>query len=308
MSQKLSSGSGLVVDGLTVAYDSRHADPAVRDVSFSIAPGEIFGIAGESGSGKSTVANSILRLLDDSATVSARRLSLGHTDITALHGERLRTFRWAEASMVFQSAMNSLNPVRSIGAQFVDTIKAHESVSNAAAMTRARTLLDLVAIDPDRVNAYPHELSGGMRQRCVIAMALALDPKLLIMDEPTTALDVVVQQDIMDRILELRAQMGFSVLFITHDISLMMEMSDRMAVMFGGRFVEVARPVDLRNSPLHPYTRALMNAFPPLDGPRERMVGLSVSDRSAQWASIHEPLIEYGPDHWVAPAGAGGER
>lgn len=304
MSGSKVESTGLVVRDLTVEYTSRSGRPAVRDVSFSIAPGEIFGIAGESGCGKSTVANSILRLLDDTAEVTASELSLDGKDIAALSAEQLRAFRWAEASMVFQSAMNSLNPVRTIGEQFVDTIRAHERVSRRAALDRARTLLGLVSIDADRLQAFPHQLSGGMRQRCVIAMALALDPKLLIMDEPTTALDVVVQQDIMDRILDLRTQMGFAVLFITHDISLMIEMSDRMAVMYDGRFVELAKPDDMLSAPAHPYTKALMSAFPPLEGPRTRMVGLSAADRSAPWATMDDPLEEVAPGHWAAPVGA----
>jgi peptide/nickel transport system ATP-binding protein len=176
--------------------------------------------------------------------------------------------------MVFQSAMNALNPVTRVGEQFVDMMRAHERVSHRAALKRAGELLELVGIDRRRVRAFPHELSGGMRQRVIIAMALALEPELVIMDEPTTALDVVVQREILQQVRTLQRELGFAVLFITHDLSLLVEIADRIAIMYAGEVVEEARAEELHAHPLHPYTVGLMNSFPPLTGPVSRMTGI----------------------------------
>ena len=298
----MTTASALVVDDLRVEYVSAtRRVRAVDGISFSIAPGEVFGLAGESGCGKSTVANAIMRLLAPSARVTARSLQFEDRDLLDLEGEELRLFRWQEIAMVFQSAMNALNPVMTVGDQIVDVVQAHGRVSRADARERAGELFALVGIDSDRLTSYPHQLSGGMRQRCVIAIALALKPKLLIMDEPTTALDVVVQQDIMQQIAELQRSFGFSVLFITHDISLMIEMSDRMAVMYDGRLVELGAPLDLLENAQHPYTRALMGAFPPLSGPRTRLTGLADSGEKPMWARDIAPLEEIAPGHLMSP-------
>ena len=266
----------LRVDRLSVEYQSdtrviRGAD----DVSFSIGRGEAFGLAGESGCGKSTIANAVMRLLKPPARVVGGAIRFGDIDLLALSGEPLREFRWTRIAMVFQSAMNALNPVMTIGDQIVDAFTAHGRGNKRAARDKAGDLLTLVGIPTDRLDSYPHQLSGGMRQRVVIAIALALDPELLILDEPTTALDVVVQQEIMQQIQALRSEFGFSLLFITHDISLMIELTDRMAVMYNGRIVELAPSADIFAEPLHPYTRALMGSFPPLSGPRRRLTGLA---------------------------------
>ena len=173
--------------------------------------------------------------------------------------------------MVFQSAMNSLNPVMRVGDQFVDMMRAHQHVSKRVALERAEELLDVVGIDPRRIRAFPHELSGGMRQRVIIAMALALSPELLIMDEPTTALDVVVQREILQQIQDLQRDFGCAILFITHDLSLLLEFADRIAIMYAGEIVESAPSEQLRTSPQHPYTRGLMESFPPLTGPMRRL-------------------------------------
>jgi len=218
-------------------------------------------------------------------------------DVLAMTADELRKFRWREVSMVFQSAMNSLNPVMTVADQMADIFTTHEGVSKKDARKRAGGLLDIVRIDPGRMKAYPHQLSGGMRQRVVIAMAVALRPALLIMDEPTTALDVVVQQEIMAQIGELQREMAFSVLFITHDISLMIELSHRMAVMYAGRFVETADAKSLFADPRHPYTRALINAFPPLHGPNTPLVGLGEGVRFTDIPDLREET----PGHWVAP-------
>jgi peptide/nickel transport system ATP-binding protein len=176
--------------------------------------------------------------------------------------------------MVFQSAMNALNPVMRVGDQFVDMMRAHQRVSKRMALARAEELLEVVGIDRRRVRAYPHELSGGMRQRVIIAMALALGPELLIMDEPTTALDVVVQREILQQVQDLKRDLGFAVLFITHDLSLLVEFADRIAIMYAGEIVETAPSAQLHKNPQHPYTRGLMESFPPLTGPLQRLVGI----------------------------------
>ncbi|MEU9094853.1 ABC transporter ATP-binding protein [Streptomyces sp. NPDC048428] len=257
------------------------------DISFTIGAGEVFGLAGESGCGKSTVANALMRLLKPPARITAGSVTFKGRDVLAMDPRELRAFRWREISMVFQSAMNSLNPVLTIGEQMGDVFTTHERMRKRQARERSGELLELVGIDPARLKSYPHQLSGGMRQRVVIAMAVALRPALLIMDEPTTALDVVVQQEIMAQIAGLQRELGFSVLFITHDMSLMIELSHRMGVMYGGRLVELAPAAELFADPLHPYTRALMNAFPPLTGPRVHLTGLADLPRTDSNCGFH---------------------
>ncbi|KTS02751.1 MULTISPECIES: ABC transporter ATP-binding protein [Microbacterium] len=292
------SAALLEVEDLSVEYvtDSRTVR-AVDRVSFTVGEGEVFGLAGESGCGKSTIANAILRLLRDPAIIAGGSIRFRGTDVLALTAGELRAFRWRQVAMVFQSAMNSLNPVMTIGDQIADIYTTHERVSKREALRRAAGLLDLVGIPHDRLRSYPHQLSGGMRQRVVIAMATALRPLLLIMDEPTTALDVVVQQEIMAQIKDLQRELGFAILFITHDMSLMVELSDRMAVMYAGRFVETASALSIFETPRHPYTNALMNAFPPMTGPRVRLRGLGEGIR---FTDIPD-LVPVGPDHWAAP-------
>ncbi len=247
---------------------------AVNDVSFTLSRGEFLGIAGESGCGKSTLAYAIMRLLRDNAQIRSGQILLEGTDLAQLDDEKLKSFRWTRMAMVFQSAMNALNPVLSVEAQLVDAVLAHRSCSNREARDRAAEMLELVDIHSDRLSSFPHQLSGGMRQRVMIAMALLLKPDLLIMDEPTTALDVVVQRSILRKIQELRQKLGFSVIFITHDLSLLVEISDTLAIMYAGKICEYGPARELYAAPLHPYTIGLMSSFPTLSGPIVRIGGI----------------------------------
>ncbi|TDW66713.1 ABC transporter ATP-binding protein [Kribbella pratensis] len=253
---------------------------AVRDVTLTLHRGEVLGLAGESGSGKSTLAYGVTRLLPPPGVISGGSV-IYHPpngdayDVMALTDAELRKFRWAETSIVFQGAMNSLNPVHKISTQMIDVIKAHEpQLSPSARVARAQEMLKLVGISADRMDAYPHQLSGGMRQRVMIGMALVLEPQVVIMDEPTTALDVVMQRQILAQLVELRERLGFSILFITHDLSLLVEFSDRIAIMYGGRIVEQARSVDLYKDSLHPYSEGLLKSFPALRGERRELAGI----------------------------------
>lgn len=258
----------LSIRNLTIDYvgDKRNFR-AVDDVSFDIAPGEFFGLAGESGCGKSTIAFAVSRLHRPPALIrSGSEILVGGRNVLDLDEEELRRFRWREVAMVFQSAMNSLNPVLTIADQFYDVLRAHSRTTREAARDRAAELLRLVDISPDRLSSYPHQCSGGMRQRIVIAICLALNPKLLIMDEPTTALDVVVQREILQRIDVLRRELGFAVLFITHDLGLMVQVSDRIGIMLEGKLVESNAASTIYSSPQHPYTKRLWASMPRLYG------------------------------------------
>ena len=270
------AGKALIdVEDLHVEYLSpRGPVRAVDGVTFSVAPGEVLGLAGESGSGKSTIAQAILRILQPPAIITGGKVEFGGRDVLAMSDAELADFRWREVSMVFQSAMNSLNPVMTVGDQISDAIRAHTPMTKSDARRRAAEMLKIVGIEEGRIDSYPHELSGGMRQRAVIAIALVLNPPLMIMDEPTTALDVVVQKEIMYQISELKERLGFSILFITHDLSLLVEISDRIAIMYAGQIVEMAPARQLFENPLHPYTQGLMSSFPSLTGDRKRLEGI----------------------------------
>lgn len=266
--------NNLSVDYITMTGSVR----AVDDVSFTINPEEILGLAGESGCGKSTIAYSLMRLHRPPALISEGQIKLGGTDVLRLNTEELRTFRWEEMSMVFQSAMNCLNPVVRLDKQFFEIFKYHGITNNKKeAFERSAELMKIVDIAPERLRDYPHQFSGGMRQRAIIAMALALRPKLLILDEPTTALDTVVQREILQKIYELKQKFKFSILFITHDLSLMMEFCDTVAVMYAGKIVEMAPSKQILNSPRHPYTYGLKNSFPSLKGEVKYMEGIAGS-------------------------------
>jgi peptide/nickel transport system ATP-binding protein len=271
----------LSIRDVAVDYEGATTTHAVRGVSLDLADREVLGIAGESGCGKSTLAYAIMRLLRPPARMVAGSI-LFHppaggdpVDLMALSGDQLRLFRWRRIAMVFQGAMNALNPVLSVRAQLSDLLRAHVPEMNRRQRTeRCRELLDLVGIDANRMSAYPHELSGGMRQRVMIAMAMALHPDVVVLDEPTTALDVVVQRDILEEIDRLRERFGFAVIFITHDLSLLLEISDRIAIMYGGLIVEQGRAGDILNNAHHPYTVGLLRSFPTLRGERQALSGI----------------------------------
>jgi peptide/nickel transport system ATP-binding protein len=258
-----------------VRYATRgSAVHALNDVSFSVERGQVLGVVGESGCGKTTAALALMGLLPDSARVTGEILFEGR-NLVGLTQEELRRIRWKEISMIFQGAMNALNPVYSVGGQIVEAILAHEpNVSARAARARVGELYAAVGLAPDRQDQYPHQYSGGMKQRAVIAMSLACDPKLVIADEPTTALDVIVQDRILDELRRIQRDRHQSMVYISHDMAVIAQIADAVAVMYAGRIVEIGPTADIYRHPVHPYTGALMAASPSLQGPRRRLASL----------------------------------
>ena len=268
----------ILVRNLSVEYVTpRGVVKAVRGVNLDVYPGEILFIVGESGSGKSTLGLSLINLVPSPGRIREGEIlyDMGgkSVDVRSLSPEELREFRWRHVSMVFQSALNALNPVLRIWDQLYDTIQAHDrSISREEAYERIRGLLSIVRLDADRVlKSYPHELSGGMRQRVMIAMALLLNPKVVILDEPTTALDILTQKNIIELLKKIREERGLTMIFITHDLSLAAELADRVAVMYAGVIVEVADVYTLFYRPWHPYTYALIKTVPKLTSVEEEL-------------------------------------
>lgn len=270
MAEPLLRVRDLAVEFVTGAGSVR----ALEGISFDLAPGEILGIAGESGSGKSTLGQALLRLLPPPAIITGGSVMFEGRDLFALSAEELRALRWRRLAVVFQSALDALNPVLTVAAQLQDVLEAHAPRPRAELEARARELMELVGIPVERLRSYPHELSGGMRQRVCIAMALALQPSLLVLDEPTTALDVVVEKEILRQVLELRRRLGFSVLLISHDVGRMLQVADRIAILYAGRLVELAPAAELRTRAQHPYTRKLLAAYPSLHGDRHDLASI----------------------------------
>jgi oligopeptide/dipeptide ABC transporter ATP-binding protein len=269
----------LEVRDLSIVYDEDVT--AVDHVDLTLGRGETVGLAGESGCGKSTLALGLCRLLRPPAVITSgsviyrgSRLPAGGIDLMEQSSRELRKVRWREISVVFQSAMNALNPVLRVRDQLGDALDAHLKLGRQETQDRLAELLDLVGIPRERLRSYPHELSGGMRQRVMIAMALAAEPEVVIMDEPTTALDVVVQKEILAQIVALQQQLHFAVLFITHDLSLLLEIADRIAVMYAGKIVEIGSAAKIHNEPSHPYTQGLLGSFPSVHGPRKQLAGI----------------------------------
>jgi peptide/nickel transport system ATP-binding protein len=264
----------LDVRGLTVEYGTDAGSVvAVDDVDIDVGPGEFVGVVGESGCGKSTLLFAIARLLSPPALITAGTVDFRGDNLATMSEKELNVLRWRDLSVVMQSAMNALNPVKSIGAQFRDTLVAHGK-AKAEIRDRSNEVLKLVGIDPIHLRSYPHQLSGGMRQRAMIAMALLFTPELVIMDEPTSALDVVAQRSLMVQIKELQERLGFAVLFVTHDMSLVSHFSDRLVVMYAGQVVESGPTRTVFDEPAHPYSRGLLDAFPSIRGPRVQLTGI----------------------------------
>jgi peptide/nickel transport system ATP-binding protein len=270
-----SGASVLEVRDLCVAYQTRRGDVgAVDHVSFDLGRGEFLGIVGESGCGKSTLLFAVAQLLAPPASITGGTVTFKGTELTGKSDRELAPIRWKELSVVMQSAMNALNPVKSIGAQFADAMRAHGVSSKQEIAGRSAEVLTMVGIDPTHLRSYPHQLSGGMRQRSMIAMALLFTPDLVIMDEPTSALDVVAQRSLMIQIKELQEQLGFAVIFVTHDMSLVSHFSDRLMVMYAGQVAELGVTRRVFDRPLHPYSAGLLDAFPSIRGPKVELTGI----------------------------------
>ncbi len=270
----------LKVEDLWVTYlAERGKVKAVRGVSFTLRQGETLAFIGESGCGKTTLGLSLIRLLPSTAAVEQGQIlyrrGVEVVDVLDLNEDELRKFRWRDCAMIFQGAQNAFNPVLSIWAQVLDTAKAHSISNKKEIRQRMEELFRLVQLEPERVlKAYPHQLSGGMRQRVLIALGLLLHPPLVILDEPTTALDILTQRSVIDVLRDLKSKMDFSLILISHDLSLAAELADRVATMYAGKLVEVASVWDAYYTPYHPYTAGLIHAVPTLAGEREELISI----------------------------------
>lgn len=266
----------LKVEDLTMHYTTRAGEvSAVNDVSFSLKRGQAMGLVGESGCGKTSIAFSLLRLLPENAIIKSGKIFLNGTDLVPLKENEMRDIRWRHISMVFQAAMNALNPVYKVGDQIVEAMETHGQVDTiSGAREHIADLFSLVGLDPKLMDQYPHEYSGGMRQRAVIAMALACSPDLIIADEPTTALDVIVQDALLREMIELQKKLNMSMIYISHDVAVIAEVTERVGVMYAGRMAEFGTAEEIFRHPLHPYTYGLMSAFPSIVGPKRELTTL----------------------------------
>ena len=266
----------LSVDNLVMHYTTRKGDvSAIDGVSFDLGKGESLGLVGESGCGKTSIAFSLINLLPDNAKIKNGYILIDGEDILSLDTEKLLEFRWNRIAMIFQAAMNALNPVYTVGDQIIEALDLHGYVkTKAQAHDRVAELFELVGLAPELVDRYPHEFSGGMRQRAVIAMALSCNPDIIIADEPTTALDVIVQDRILREMRKIQQKLGMSMIYISHDVAVVAEVSDQIGVMYAGRMAELADGIDIFERPLHPYTYALMRAFPSIIGDKHKLTTL----------------------------------
>ena len=276
MSIESTAGPVLQVKDLTMHYQTRQGTvKAVDGISFELARGEVLGLVGESGCGKTSIAVTLMKLLPDNALIVKGQVLLDGQDLMTMDDTTLRTYRWRRISMIFQAAMNSLDPVHRVGDQIIEAIEAHDMITT---MTEARATVDrlfrLVGLDPGLTDRYPHEFSGGMRQRAVIAMALACQPDVIVADEPTTALDVIVQDRILRQIKEIQTDLNMSMIYITHDIAVVAEITDRIGVMYAGKLVELGSTADVFERPIHPYTKALLSVFPSIRGEKRPLATL----------------------------------
>ncbi len=310
----------LSVEDFTMHYRTKAGwVQAVDGVSFALKRGQSLGLVGESGCGKTSVAMSIMRLLPYNAEIRHGRITLGGRDVYDMTSEEFRRVRWKEISMIFQAAMNALNPVYTVGSQIIEAIVEHEpETTEEEARRRVAELFDLVGIPADRADHYPHEYSGGMKQRAVIAMALACNPSLIIADEPTTALDVIVQDKILREMEEIRRRINMSMIYISHDISVIAEVSDIVGVMYAGKLMEIGEADDVFKRPRHPYTCGLMHAYPSILGEKRDLATIPGEppnlmappsgcrfnprcDRATDECRAVEPtLMKVGPEHSIA--------
>ena len=318
----------LDVRNLVMHYMTRKGPVfAVDGVSFAVKRGESVGLVGESGCGKTSIGISLLKLLPDNAEIKQGQILLNSTDLVPLSEEEVRKFRWRRISMIFQAAMNALNPVYTVEEQILEAMRQHMGhMSDEEMSAKVDALFELVGLDPDFKDQYPHQYSGGMRQRAVIAMALSCDPDIIIADEPTTALDVIVQDALLKRIREIQEQLNMAMIYISHDIAVIAEVSDRVGVMYAGRMAEMASTEAIFHRPIHPYTMGLMSAFPSIVGEKTELVqlpgeppdllnpppGCRFHPRCPYATEICREQApefkDYGDNHFVACWHPGGER
>jgi peptide/nickel transport system ATP-binding protein len=266
----------LNVSNLIMRYQVKEGEvSAVEDVSFTLAQGEALGLVGESGCGKTSIAMTLIRLLPENAIITGGTVDLDGVDIAALPEKEMRKHRWKDVSMVFQGAMNAWNPVYRVGDQIMEAMRTHfPDMTEPEMKERIAELFELVGLSPNMITRYPHEFSGGMRQRAIIAMALSCNPKIIIADEPTTALDVIVQDQILTELKKIQVELGMSIIYISHDVAVIAEVSDRIGVMYAGKLVEIGPTSEVFPRPKHPYTYLLLASTPSVKGPRRRLAPL----------------------------------
>ena len=317
----------LEVNNLTMHYQTRRGPVyAVDGVSLSLERGGSLGLVGESGCGKTSVAISLLKILPENAEILEGEIRINGTDLVPLSEDEVRVYRWRDISMVFQAAMNSLNPVYTVEDQIIEAMQQHmPHLSEKEMSDRVDQLYELVGLDPKIKTEYPHQYSGGMRQRAVIAMALSCNPDVIIADEPTTALDVIVQDQLLNKIKEVQEQLDMAMIYISHDIAVIAEVAERVAVMYAGKMVELASVEDIFHRPLHPYTMGLMSSFPSIVGEKTELVTIPGEPPdllnpppacrfhprcpfATEICRTEEPEFkEHAPEHWVACWHPGGE-